>query len=182
MSYNRFWMLWLAEHAPKSTQYRLNKFGRLTPKIIRDAQKDYFEVNLSKSTASFNEKRKSTIQHRKWANMTFFWFCLHWFAEHTPKSVKYTFTKVGRLTGWDPKEVAKITLRLHFLTGRWVLRKIQRALPHREHWWKWPIFYSGCAGWKSMVENMVNIYVFTKSGPLTGRDYSEEKSFWIYTF
>ena len=65
MSYNRFWMLWLAEHAPKSTQYRLNKFGRLTPKIIRDAQKDYFEVTLSKSTASFNEKRKSTIQHRK---------------------------------------------------------------------------------------------------------------------
>ena len=39
MSYNWFWMLWLAEHTSKSTQYRLSKFGRLTPKNIRDGEK-----------------------------------------------------------------------------------------------------------------------------------------------
>ena len=68
--------------------------------------------------------------------MSYFLFCLHWLAEHTPKkakTVKYRFTKVGRLTETNAKEVAKIILRLIFLTGRYALRKIQRALPHREH-------------------------------------------------
>ena len=88
------------------------------------------------------------------------------------KTVKYRFTKVGRLTETNAKEVAKIILRLIFLTGRYVLRKIQRALPHREHRRKWPIFDSGCTGWNSMAENFVNI-IFTKSARLSGRDPSE---------
>ena len=39
MSYVRFWVLWLAEHVRKSTQYWLNKFGPLTPKKITDGEK-----------------------------------------------------------------------------------------------------------------------------------------------
>ena len=39
MSYDQFWVLWLAEHAPKSTQYRLNKFFRLTLKNISSGKK-----------------------------------------------------------------------------------------------------------------------------------------------
>ena len=33
---------------------------------------------------------------------------LRWLAARTAKIVKYRFAKVGRLTGRDPKEVAKI--------------------------------------------------------------------------
>ena len=49
-------------------------------------------------------------------------------ADHTPESIKYLFTKLGRLTVRHPKEGAEILLKLLFLTLRPVLRKKQRAL------------------------------------------------------
>ena len=48
--------------------------------------------------------------------------------DHAPKSIKYLFTKLGRLTARHPKEGAEILLKLLFLTLRPVLRKKQRAL------------------------------------------------------
>ena len=41
---------------------------------------------------------------------------MHWLAEHAPKYAKYQFTKLGPLTVRDPKEGAKIILKLFFLT------------------------------------------------------------------
>ena len=64
--------------------------------------------------------------------MPYIWFWVLWLAEHAPKSVKYRFTKFGRLTGREPNEVAKIVLNLHFLTWRWILRKNQVGLSNRE--------------------------------------------------
>ena len=56
------------------------------------------EQNLLKSTASFIKEPKSTIQHWKWAKMTYICFWVHWLVEHAPKFGKYGFTKFGRLT------------------------------------------------------------------------------------
>ena len=105
----------------------------------------------------FNIKPKSTIQHWKWAKITYIWFWVHWLAEHAPKFDQYRFIKFGRLTGRDPKEVAKLILQLLFPTRRRVLIKKQTALPHKEQWRKWLIFDSGCTGWQSMSRNLVNV-------------------------
>ena len=64
--------------------------------------------------------------------MTYIWFLVHWLAEYAPKSVKYRFPKFGRLTGRDPREAAKIILKLLFVTQRRVLIKNQRGLSTRE--------------------------------------------------
>ena len=100
-------------------------------KTLRNEVK-LFEVTLFKSTASFNKKPKSTIEHRKLVKMAYISFWLHWLTEHAPKSVKYRFTKFGRLTLRDHKEGAKIILKLFFLTSRRVLIKNQRALSNTE--------------------------------------------------
>ena len=77
----------------------------------------------SYSTTSFIKNPKSTIQHWKWAEMTYICFWMHWLAEHAPKSGKYRFTKFRPLTKRDPKEGTKIILKLLFLTWRPVLTK-----------------------------------------------------------
>ena len=79
--------------------------------------------------------------------MTYTSFWVHWLAEHAQNSVKYRFTKFGRLTGRDPSEGAKIILNLPFLTWRRVLRKKQGGLLNREKLRGCLIFDSGCAGW-----------------------------------
>ena len=79
---------------------------------------------------------------------------MHWLVEHTPKSVKYRFAKFGYLTGSDPKEKAKIILRVLIL----------RALPHREHWQKLITFDSGGSCWQTMLENLLNVNLPTWLG------------------
>ena len=55
--------------------------------------------------------------------MTYIRFWVHWLAEYAPKSGKHRFTKFGRLNPRDPKEGAKIILKLLFLTQRPILRR-----------------------------------------------------------
>ena len=55
--------------------------------------------------------------------MTYIRFWVHWLVEYAPKSGKHRFTKSGRLTPRDPKEGAKIILKLLFLTQRPILRR-----------------------------------------------------------
>ena len=120
-------------------------------------EQNYFEVTHSNSKGSFKKKR--TVKRRKTAPMCLIWFWVHWLVEHPPKSVKYRFAKFGPLTGNDSKEGGKIILRLLFLTRRQVLIKSQGAPSHREHWWKWLIFDSGCTGWQTTPQNLVNMYL-----------------------
>ena len=60
--------------------------------------------------------------------MTYILFWFHWLAEHTPKSVEYEFTKLGRLTARDPKEGVKVVLKFFFLSRKQASRKKERAL------------------------------------------------------
>ena len=46
--------------------------------------------------------------------MFYIWFQVHWLAELPTKTVKYRVIKVDRLTGSDPKEVAKLFLGYSF--------------------------------------------------------------------
>ena len=76
----------MSEHVPKSAQYQLNKFGRLNPKNIRDGEKIILKL-LFLSLQQVLIKNEGATQ-KKWANMSYFLFCLHWLAEHTPKKNK----------------------------------------------------------------------------------------------
>ena len=98
---------------------------------------------------TFNKKTKSIIQQRKWGenDLCYFWFWVHWLTQHTPKFVKYKFTTFGRLNVRDPREGAKIILKLLFLTRRRLLMKNQRALSNREKVQHWLLFDYGCIGW-----------------------------------
>ena len=171
--------------------------GRARPKIwwiyiyqIRSADcktpfgmsKNYLEVILSNSKESFNKKPNSTIQHRKWMKITYFWFWVYCLIGHPPKSCEYTFTKFGRLTGRHPLEGAKIILRLLFLTRRRVSIKNQTAIPHSEKWRKWLIFDSGCTGWQSIPQNLVSINLPNLVGWLGETLRKEQKLFWSYSF
>ena len=78
-------------------------------------------------------------------------------AEHTLKSVKYRFKKLSQLTERDPREGAKIVLKLLYLTLRRLLTKNQRALSNRENCRKWFMFDSGCTHCGSMPQNLLNI-------------------------
>ena len=69
MSYNRFWVLWLAEHAPKSTQYQFNKFDCLTPKKNRERAKIILRLLFLTRKQIFKKETKSTIYERKTAKM-----------------------------------------------------------------------------------------------------------------
>ena len=116
-------MNWLPEHAGKYTKYQ---FGRLTL--------NYFEVTPSYLTVPFTKKTKEHDPTEKMGenDLNYFFFLVHWLAEHTPKSVKYRFTIFGRLNVRDPREGAKIILKLLFLTQRRRLIQHQRALSNRE--------------------------------------------------
>ena len=152
MPYNRFWMLWLPEHAPKSTQYQFDKFDWVTPKNIWEGAKDILKL-LTLSLILGALVTRGT-------------------------SGKYRFTKLGQLTERDPKEGAKIILRLLFLTRRWVLIK----KPHREHWRKWLIFYFVCTGFQSTPQNLVNIDLPDLVGWLEETLRKEQNLFWGYSF
>ena len=65
---------------------------------------------------------------------------MYWLPEHARTSAKYELTEYGLPTARDPTERAKSILKLHYLTPRWFVRKIQRALCHRENWQKWLMF------------------------------------------
>ena len=78
-------------------------------------RKNYFEVTHSNWKVSFKKKPRRNIKHKKNARIPYVWFWVHWLAEHTPKCVKYQFTKLGWLTARDPKEGAKYILKFFFL-------------------------------------------------------------------
>ena len=48
---------------------------------------------------------------------------MHWLAEHVPKYPKCQIIKFGRLTARNLREVAKIILKLNFLTRMRVLQE-----------------------------------------------------------
>ena len=167
MIYIWFWVHSLAQHVPKFPKYPIIKFGRLT---------------LSYSNVSFKKKPRRTIKQRKAARMSYIWFREHWLAEHAPKSVKYRFSKFGRLTATDHTEGAKIILNLFFQSPRGVLIKHQRALSNTENWWKWLIFDSGCTGWQSTPQNLLNINLANLVGWLQDTIGKEGKLFWSSSF
>ena len=126
-------------------------------KTLFGRSKNYFEATFSNSKASFNKKPNSNTSQWKVAKMTYIWFWVHWLAEHTPKSGQYKFAKSCRLTGRDPKEGTIIVLKLLILTWRPVLGKKVGGLSNREKLRESLIFDSGCTGWQSTPQNLVNI-------------------------
>ena len=145
--------------------------------------KNYFAVTLSNSKASFEKKPRRAVNQRKTAWLSFIWFCVHWLAEHAPKSVKYRFTKLAWLTPRDTKKGAKIIFRLPFLTWRWVLRKNQRRLLKREKLRECLIFDSRYTGWQSMPQNLFNINLPNLVGwfqeTLRSKSFFGCSSFWF---
>ena len=129
MSYISFWGARGGRTRPKICCMSIYQIGWADCKKPYGTSKNYFQVTLSKSTASFNKKQKSTIEHRKWAKMTYIWFWVYWLAEYAHKSVKYRSTKFGGLTGRDPNERAKAISQLIFLTRRRVLEKPEEHYP-----------------------------------------------------
>ena len=166
MFYVLFWVHSLAQHAPKFPKYPIIKFGRLT---------------LSYSNVSFKKKPRRTIKLRKTA-MSYIWFRVHWLVGHAPESVKYKFTKFGRLSVTDHREGAKITLKSFFLSSRRVLIKNKRALSNTENWWKWLIFDSGCSNWQSTPQNLLNIDLANLVSWLQKTIEKEQKLFWNSCF
>ena len=59
--------------------------------------------------------------------MSYIYFWVHYFAEQAPKPPKYQFTKFGRRTERNPKEGAKLILKL-FFPRKQFFRKKQRTL------------------------------------------------------
>ena len=173
MSYISFWGARGGRTRPKICCMSIYQIGWADCKKPYGTSKNYFQVTLSKSTASFNKKQKSTIEHRKWAKMTYIWFWVYWLAEYAHKSVKYRSTKFGGLTGRDPNERAKAISQLIFLTRRRVLVKTRRALSHSKHWRKWLVFDSGCTGWSAEQAPKSDRYRFTKFSLLIGRNPEE---------
>ena len=62
--------------------------------------------------------------------MSYIWF---WLAEHPHKFAKYQFTELVGLNVINPREGAKIILKLLFLSRRRFLIKNQRALSNTEN-------------------------------------------------
>ena len=147
MSYIWFYVHWLAEHVRKSSICQINRLAGLTVRNPGEEANIIFKLLFQYRLPVLI--KKSTIQHTKWAKMTYILFWVHWLAGHALKLVKHRSTKFGRLTRRDHREGAKIILQVLFLTRRRVTIKNQTALPHREHWRKWLIFDSGCTGWQS---------------------------------
>ena len=122
MSYNRFWVLWLAEHAPKSTQYQFNKFDCLTPKKIRERAKIILRLLFLTRKQIFRKANKEHyIREKNCKN------------EHAQKAPKYQIIKLGRLTARSLSEVAKVILKLHFLSRMQVLRKNKESYQTRKN-------------------------------------------------
>ena len=120
-------------------------------------KKNHFEFTLSNLKESFKKKPRRLIKQRKSVRMSYICFWGHWEGEWTSKSVQYKFTKLGRMTATCPKEGAKIVSKLLILTRRPVLRKNQGGPSNREKLRECLIFDSGCTGWQSTPENLLNI-------------------------
>ena len=146
------------EHVPKSSKCQFTKYGRLTTRDPKEGVKTILKLFFVTLKQILRKKKtKSTIKEIKTAKMTYFWFLVHWLAEHVPKSAIYQFSKSGQLTEERLSEGAKIILKLRFLTQRWVLRKNQGGLSNREKQRECLIIDSGCIGWQSTRQNMPNI-------------------------
>ena len=84
MYYKQFWVICLAECDRKSAQYQFTKFGRLTPKNIREGA-NYFEVTLSNWKASFKKKKQGGLSNKEKLPecLIFDSGCIGW--QNTPK-------------------------------------------------------------------------------------------------
>ena len=140
MPYIWFWVHWLVEHTSKFVKFEFTKL------ISADCILKL--IFLSRRQVLVKTKKHYPTWKTGENDLCFILGAL--VAEHTLKYVEYRFIKFGRLTGSDPKDVAKIIFQLLFSTLRRVLIKDQRLLPNEEHWWKCLIFDSGCTGWKSI--------------------------------
>ena len=84
-------------------------------------------------TKNKKTKTKSTIKQRKIVKISYFWFWVHWLAEHAPNSAKYQFIKFGRMTVKYPKKGAKIILKLLFLMSKASFKeKTKRTIQQRK--------------------------------------------------
>ena len=181
--YNWFWVRWFAEHASTSAKYQFTKFGRMTARDPKEGVKIILNFFFLTRKRVFRKKPKSTMKRRKRAKIFYIWFWVHWLPDHAPKSGKYQFAKFVWLTGRESKEVAKIILRLLFLSQRPpVLIKNQRELPHRGQWRQWLIFDFGHTGWQSTPQNLVNIDSPNFFGWLEQTLRKRQKLFWSYSF
>ena len=165
MSFIWFQVYWLAEHAPKSGIYIFTKFGREPIEGVKIT----LNLNFLNRRRVLRKNQGGQLNREKTAQMSYTWLWLHWLAESTPISGQYQFTKFGRLTGRDPKEVAKLVLNLLILTRRPVLRNYPRGpsklrktarMPYIWLWVHWLVEHSS-----KFVK-----YEFIRLGHLTARD------------
>ena len=120
MTYIWFWVQWLAERSPKLPKYQFTEFCRLTARNRSEGAKIILKILFLTRGRDLRKNQRAPLSKRE--NL----------AEHAPKSVKYQFTKFGRLAERNFSEGAKTILKLLFLTRRRVLRRSQRALSNRE--------------------------------------------------
>ena len=81
------------------------------------------------------------------------------------------------LTVRNSREGARIIFKILFLSPQRVLLKNQRALSSTENGRKWLLFDSGCSGWQSTPENLVNIDLPNLVGWLQDTLWKEQKLF-----
>ena len=106
MTYIWFWVHWLAEHTPKSGQYKFAKSCRLTGRDPKEGTKIVLKLLILTWRPVLGKKvgGLSNIKQRKTARKPYIWFWVHWLAEHAPKSGKYQFANLG---GWLQKTLKK---------------------------------------------------------------------------
>ena len=172
MPYIWFWVHWLVEHTSKFVKFEFTKL------ISADCILKL--IFVSRRQVLVKTKKHYPTWKTGENDLCFILGAL--VAEHALKYVEYRFIKFGRLTGSDPKDVAKIIFQLLFSTLRRVLIKNQRLLPNEEHWWKCLIFDSGCTGWKSMPQNLLKIKLPNLIGWLQQSLMKEQKLSWSSCF
>ena len=104
MTYIWFWVHWLAEHTPKSGQYKFTNSCRLTGGDTKEGAKIVLKL-LILTWRPVLGKIGRTIKQGKTARKPYIWFWAHWLEEHAPKSDKYQFAKYqfANLVGWLQK-------------------------------------------------------------------------------
>ena len=167
----------MAKHVPKSAKHQFIIFLDDWKRPYRRT-KNYFEVNICNSKASFKVKTKERYQTEIIKQKdSWIWFSVHWLAEHAPKSTKYQLNQFGRLNARNLREAAKIILKLIFLTERLVLRKNQKGLSNREKLRECPTFGSWCTCRQSKAQNLLSINLPILQETLR----KEQKLIWSYS-
>ena len=102
---------------------------------------------------------------------------MHWFAEHATKSIKYQFTKFGRLSARDPMEGAKNYFEvLLSISKRSYQKKTSNAMKRRKRV-KCLICDFGCTALAEYALNLFNINLPNFVGSLQQTLRKDEKLF-----